>query len=432
MLGHFSRPAALLAACALAVAAPTAQAEPPKQPLVRRVYQVADLVVPRPDMVVVTDRHEAKAEPEPKSQPTREDKLIHLIEQTIAPQSWSGSGGEGTLDYHPLTGALVINQTMDVQEQVADILSTLRKLQGQEVALEVRILSVPEETFARARVEVDSSAGPWRPKALLLNDTQVRRLLEVAQGDHHTTVEQAPRVTLFSGQDATVDLTRSEPTLPAGIILQPACLRTGFRLMVRPAVSADRRFVKVGLRVERAELTDQQPTPSQPELIQNSCTLTACVPDGGTVVLGGFKKVCVAQKECAPPVLSDIPYLNRLFTNVRPCRESQAVYVLVTPRIVRTEEQEETKPATCRPAGECRQLPAATVPCPPCATTAKAKECVQEPCIPQVERETRTKDVLVDLLRAYERACAEGDVMAARKLARAALELDPTCFSRKW
>jgi hypothetical protein len=437
MLGHFSRPAALLAACALAVAAPAARAEPPKQQPVRRVYQVADLVVPRPDVVVVADRQAAKAEDAPKSQPTREDKLIRLIEQTIQPHSWSGSGGAGTLDYFPMTASLVVTQTPDVQEQVADLLGTLRRAQDTEVALEVRILSVPEETLARFGPEFDPAACPRRPKTLFLNDAQVRRLLEVAQGDAHTTVEQAPRVTLCSGQAGTVDLTRSHAVLAGAdmkvigdcvtFLPRVELLKTGFRLTARPDVSADRRFVKVGLRVEHAEIADPRP-----ELTRHSCALTACVPDGGTVVLGGFKKMGAAEKECAPPVINNIPYLNRLFTNVGPGRESQAVYVLVTPRVVAGEEKEEAKPPACRPAGAAALIGAASGAAVGGVTGApEARPSATAACVPQVDIATQTKVVLVELLNAYDRACAEGDAESAKKLARAALELDPTCFGKK-
>ena len=50
---------------------------------------------------------------------THEDMLIKLITSTIQPRSWAEQGGPGTIDSFPLTMALVINQTPDIQEQVA-------------------------------------------------------------------------------------------------------------------------------------------------------------------------------------------------------------------------------------------------------------------------------------------------------------------------
>src|SRR5262249_1203205 len=69
---------------------------------------------------------------------TLQDVLIKLVTTTIAPQSWASVGGPGTIEFYPLGMALVINQTPDIQEQVAELLSALRRLQDQEVAVEVR------------------------------------------------------------------------------------------------------------------------------------------------------------------------------------------------------------------------------------------------------------------------------------------------------
>ena len=43
---------------------------------------------------------------------------------------------------------------------------------------------------------------------------------------------------------------------------------------------------------------------------------TVNIPDGGTVLLGGFKFLAEERTKYGPPVLSKIPYLSRLFRNV--------------------------------------------------------------------------------------------------------------------
>ncbi|GIW80136.1 MAG: hypothetical protein KatS3mg105_1943 [Gemmatales bacterium] len=78
---------------------------------------------------------------------TLEDVLIKLITNTIDPHSWSQMGGPGTIDYFPLGMALVINQTPDIQEQVAELLAALRRLQDVEVAIEVRFISISESFY---------------------------------------------------------------------------------------------------------------------------------------------------------------------------------------------------------------------------------------------------------------------------------------------
>src|SRR5262249_53325763 len=83
------------------------------------------------------------------SKKTMEDVLIKLITNTIKPESWDASGGPGTIDYFPLGMALTINQTPDIQEQVQELLHALRRLQDQEVAVEVRFITISEAFFER-------------------------------------------------------------------------------------------------------------------------------------------------------------------------------------------------------------------------------------------------------------------------------------------
>ncbi len=74
--------------------------------LVTATYQVADLV----------------------GGDTMADALIRLIVRTVAPESWDERGGSGTIEYFRLGTALVVKQTPDVQEQIADFLAALRRL----------------------------------------------------------------------------------------------------------------------------------------------------------------------------------------------------------------------------------------------------------------------------------------------------------------
>src|SRR5262249_22223463 len=86
---------------------------------------------------------------------TMEDTLINLITNTVAPRTWDRSGGQGTIDYFPMTLALAINQTPDIQEQIADLLTALRRLQDQEVAVEVKFISIAEAFYERIGVDLN-------------------------------------------------------------------------------------------------------------------------------------------------------------------------------------------------------------------------------------------------------------------------------------
>ena len=64
---------------------------------------------------------------------TPED-LIKLVTNTVEPFSWQDNGGEGTIDFFSPARALVVKQTVEVQEQIGDILEALRRLQVEEAA----------------------------------------------------------------------------------------------------------------------------------------------------------------------------------------------------------------------------------------------------------------------------------------------------------
>ena len=70
-------------------------------------------------------------------------------------------------------------------------------------------------------------------------------------------------------------------------------------------------------------------------------TTTVSVPDGGTVLLGGIKRLSEGRNERGIPMLSKIPYVNRLFRNVGIGRVSQSLMMMVTPRIIIQEEEED-------------------------------------------------------------------------------------------
>ncbi len=67
---------------------------------------------------------------------------------------------------------------------------------------------------------------------------------------------------------------------------------------------------------------------------------TVNVPDGGTILLGGIKRLQETRTEEGIPILSKIPYINRLFKNVGIGRTTNTLMMTVTPRIIIQEEEE--------------------------------------------------------------------------------------------
>ena len=72
-----------------------------------------------------------------------------------------------------------------------------------------------------------------------------------------------------------------------------------------------------------------------------SVSTTVSVPDGGTVLLGGIKRLREGRTMFGVPILNKIPYVSRLFKNSGVGRETESIMLMVTPRIIIQEEEEE-------------------------------------------------------------------------------------------
>jgi general secretion pathway protein D len=496
-----SLPAALLStSLLLATALAPLRAEPPANPptkkthkkrtppaLVTASYHVADLVVPLDDPgdrgAVSLTPPEKSATPQPlpaaaaatcsRPRPARtlEDQLMKLITSTVAPQSWDSTGGRGTIDYYPLGMALVVSQTPDVQEQVAELLAALRRMQDLQVAVEVRIVA-GSEPFERIGIDFNGKGPGGQPecvhdqpvaacpaadppaKVKFLDDAQVKRFLELVQGDARTNVLMAPKLMVLNGQSALVEVSDRRffvtgiDTVKAGgqvaFVPKNEEMPVGLRMTVQPVVSADRRSVYLNLKINQTDLASgpvplfpvtvpvkpaggEEAHPDKPVVLTqfvqqpafNTVAIdqTLTIPDGGTALLSGWTRTTETRTESGPPVLSRVPYVSRLFKTVGCGRETQQVYVLVTPRVIVHEEEE--KPAEPRTA---------TRPSPKSAPAVSAGTEEQEHA-PRSKPASREHKVEM-LLKKYHEACAAGDLPQAKKLAVRALILDPACFSK--
>jgi general secretion pathway protein D len=376
------------------------------------------------------------------------DSLIDLIVSTVANESWAeNGGGQAEIRPFPTNLSLVISQTQAVHDQIADLLQQLRKLQDLQVTIEVRFIRLSDNFFERIGIDfdvnIDSNAAdnlpippnaPGQPSAIvgarsaaigdlpvftadldvpfrqggfditvpafgggmrdsfatfgfaILSDIEAYFLIEAAQGDSRTNLLNAPKVTLFNGQQAFVADAVQRPFVISVIPVvgefaaaqQPVIvvLSEGTLMTIQAVVSDDRRYVRMTVVpffsqigdvdtftfegststsssssvvddpdeavVDEADSETRSGTTVQLPTFQFvSVVTTVSVPDGGTVLLGGIKRLNEGRSEFGVPLLSKLPYVNRLFRNVGIGRETSSLMMMVTPRIIIQEEEEE-------------------------------------------------------------------------------------------
>lgn len=392
---------------------------------------------------------------------TAESALIALIKTTIAPQCWNDVGGSATVEYFPLTHALVINAPPDVQEQIADLLAAIRRLIYQEVVCELRFVSVADAVYDRLKEDFALKDAPDAPLASF-DDKQVSKLMEAAQSDSLTHVMQAPKITLFNGQAAAIRVEDNQFCATSmnmrwdgeNMLFVPLneMISTGLRVNLQPTVSADHRYVDLSLNVQFRKIegdkiplvpvvtylkpdpatgsasgccpigaADRKPSCPAPEITKlkkdgNVVIFTHFIqtpkvakvslgrkltlPEGKTAVLFGWKQTQEVTDET--PVLSKLPYVGKLYRHTR--HAPTTTLVLVTPRVITAPEAEEVLPPL------------------------HAKKTVKHT---GGTEEAEAPPSVDELLAKYHKACAAGKLETARKIAVKALKADPTCFDKQ-
>jgi general secretion pathway protein D len=369
-------------------------------------------------------------------------QLMALIEGTIQPDTWTSAGGQSRMTEYPGNLTLVISTTSEVHDQIRELLAALRRLQNLQVTIEVRFISLSDNFFERMGFDFDfriddnvnripaedegrsvligttqgglptadfdiridqNHLGATLPPFggfdagaatgigfAILSDIEAFFFMQALQGDNRTNVLQAPKVTLFDGQFASVNDTAARPfvfsVIPVvgdfAVAQQPVIvvLNEGTQLNVQAVVSNDKRFVRLTLvpmfsRIDEVntftfegtsrsvsnskkrkdnnnDKTDDETedaeqvietrgtTVQQPTFASTSVQTTVSVPDGGTILLGGIKRLREGRNERGLPILSKIPYVKRLFSNVAIGRDASSLMMMVTPRIIIQEEEE--------------------------------------------------------------------------------------------
>ncbi|HEY7310903.1 MAG TPA: hypothetical protein VH643_16180 [Gemmataceae bacterium] len=148
-----------------------------------------------------------------------EQRLMDVISNTISPRSWSAQGGIGTIDYFPMTKSLVVNQTVEVQDQICDLLAALRRLYDKE---EQKEESLPEEKAQDGTTEpgVEQQVdGLMKACRLLMSEGLHERAAELARQAHALDPERVMADPLIYKMHLLADTPAKQPfgsTPPAG------------------------------------------------------------------------------------------------------------------------------------------------------------------------------------------------------------------------
>ncbi len=340
------------------------------------------------------------------------ENIIEMLRQAVPEESWQDNNidARGTITERPRSGVLVIVQTPKNHATISEILSQLRQARGVQIAIEARFLTVSRNYLEDVGIDIDfqfndvgsnfpggitvgqdTSSFTERPvtsipgsigndpdftpsltlSGTFLDDFQADFLIRATQASVNSATVNAPRVTLYNGQEALLMVVRRqyyvadlEPVVGSVGLFNPEieALDTGIIFYVRAAVSPDRKYVDMDLRPvltsfnQFTEFTFQSAAPGGigedspavpggqvqlPDLTITTVQTYVTVPDGGTLLLGGQTLAAEIEREKGVPGLSKVPFLKRLFTNRSMAKDDQILLILVKPTIIITREREE-------------------------------------------------------------------------------------------
>jgi type II secretory pathway component GspD/PulD (secretin)/tetratricopeptide (TPR) repeat protein len=236
----------------------------------------------------------------------RAESLRVLIQETIEPDSWFDTGGEGTITFYE-NKKLVVRQTREIHNKIEKLLKDMRKSLGHQIAIEARFLLVGENFLEDIGVGVDfdinlggkfgfinirqnSSAstkpestgvmGSWGGDTILdsltasggygsiLDDLQVSFLIRATQAHKDSRALTAPKVSVLSGESATMrvqrtiryalqpDITTRDRDTGSGYSSRSSMYQnygeipTGTLLNITPTITADKKHVLLNIVTE--------------------------------------------------------------------------------------------------------------------------------------------------------------------------------------
>ena len=209
----------------------------PPNEFVTLTYSVADLVVPVEHMYVTISNDGTATTSKESHRGVQENftALMELIQSCVAPDRWEALSGLGSMMPYRTTLSLVVRQTRGIHDEIADVLSQLRRLRDLQATLQIDVVSVPGES-SNTPLKLENDPADSKEGVSYLTETQLTAFRALVEKSAGATLMSIPRLTLFNGQGAELKLRRRLPV--KGTVRLPT-------LHVLPIILADRSAIRL-------------------------------------------------------------------------------------------------------------------------------------------------------------------------------------------
>ena len=289
-------------------------------------------------------------------------------------------------------GDLVVVNNKYVHKQIEDLLASLRSSQNLQVSIEARIISVTDKFFEdigsniteffSEKVSIDTGAKKGisdlvsgeglQLSYFIFNDSMLKGFLRAVQESKDSEILTSPRITLSNTQRGNIAVVKTinyiQSTSVSEGVVTPVIgtVPEGTTFDVRPIVSADRKYVylevtpsvfeveeitsftfsglttdaTVGGTSQGTTVVPPEQTVQLPTVNVSQVSVTVCVPDKGTLMIGGLGSISKETLTTGIPILSKIPVLKRLFSRDQKNNKKSNLVILLKPTIIIKEELE--------------------------------------------------------------------------------------------
>ncbi len=305
----------------------------------------------------------------------------------------SGQGDGSIIARMGQPGDLVVVNTQHVHKQIEDLLASLRSSQNLQVSIEARFISVTDKfledigsnisKFFSDKTSINTGADTdisdlvsgdgLQINYSILNGSMLKGFLRAIQESKDSEILTTPRITLSNTQRGNIAVVKTinyiQSTSVSEGVVTPVIgtIPQGTTFDVRPIVSADRKYIYLEVTpsvFEVEEITSftfsglstdatvggggsgssitvpPEQTVQLPKVNVSQVSVTVCVPDKGTLMIGGLGQITKDTLTTGIPILSKIPILKRLFSRDQKSNKKSNLIILLKPTIIIKEEQE--------------------------------------------------------------------------------------------
>ena len=286
--------------------------------------------------------------------PTDIDSIKELIKPLLTP-------GTGIVQFEPKTSTIVIIDSAHRIEQARELLHGIDKAQGQ-VVVETKILRVNTTAAERTGVDWASSLGKsgtslsvardlnsvfGLPQSLrssipggggtnlVLSPVQVNGVLRaLAEGGLASQISN-PTLITEDNEQAMISIIDRVPIITTTTTANSAGGNPiGISLVVTPTLLPD-GTIRMKLRPRSAQIVEQIKSITgneYPRVTEAMIESIARVPDGFSLVVGGFYGETQTSNKTKIPLLGDMPIINFFFKSDAATKEHTSLVFVVTPK----------------------------------------------------------------------------------------------------